>query len=853
MSEKVFIHILVIEDNPGDYLLVQEYLKHASPEFTIKRAETLSQGLELLHNDQPDAILLDLSLPDSNGLESVRIVQSKSHGAPVIVLTGFGNEQFGIDSLKMGAEDYLLKDDINSSLLIKTILYSLERSRVRIEMNRQDRLFRVIAENSLNVITLATAEGEIKYCTSSLKRVLGFEEEECIGLNEKDFVHPDDWPLLKGMIGTVLKNPDFQPSFEIRLLHKDGGYRWCEKSILNLQEDPHVQSLVGSFRDITDRKHAAEKIASSERRLSSLVQSGSDLIAILDLEGNYSYVAPTSTKVLGIPPEFFMGKNAFSFIHPDDLSRTLEEFGKLQSEKSASVGPFRFKDSKDNWRWIETEVTNLLDDPAIGGIVANSRDITEKLLAERELRKLSLIARETNNAVVITDENGIITWVNNSFTTITGYSFTESIGLKPGQFLQGPDTDPATVNLMSEKLIAQEPFDVEVINYAKDGRKYWIQIQCQPIFNDKNQLQNFFALETDITERKRNEELLRSSEERYRSLFDLSPASIIIWNPENMQVLEVNSTAEREYGYSKEAFRSISVMQFNDEKNYHKIEQLARSFVSGERTFHRGIWEQYSSRGDFMKMDYSCHIIHFNGMKAVLAHGQNVTEKLKLEKLLEEERKMQQVQIADAAIMAQEREREEIGRELHDNVNQILASSRLYLGLVKKEDPDYLQFLARTDNLIKDAIAEIRNLSHALIPSAIYESSLTDQLDTLLHTVSPITSINVVREYQLEEEEELSGKLKLTIYRIVQEQLNNILKYARASNIILRLKETRDALILQIIDDGVGFDPTEKKAGVGLINIRTRASLLNGTVIIQSAPGQGCEIKIVFPASLEEA
>jgi PAS domain S-box-containing protein len=852
MSEQALIHLLVIEDNAGDFLLVQEYLKQASSGFTITRAETLTEALELLLNNQPDAVLLDLSLPDSNGLESVRTVQAKSHGAPVIVLTGFGNEQFGIDSLKMGAEDYLLKDDINSSLLIKTILYSLERSRVRIEMSKQDRLFRVIAENSLDVITLNSAEGDILYCTSSLKSVLGFDEQECIGMNEKDFVHPDDWPLLKGMIDAVLKDPDYQPSFEIRLRHKDGAYRWCEKSILNLQEDPHVQNLVCSFRDITDRKLAAEKIASSERRLSSLVQSGSDLIAILDLEGNYSYVAPTSTKVLGIPPEFFIGKNAFSFIHPDDLSRTLEEFGKMQTKRSTSVGPFRFQDSKGNWRWIETEVTNLLDDPAVGGIVANSRDITEKLLVERELRKLSLIARETINAVVITDENGVITWVNNSFTHITGYGFAEAIGRKPGQLLQGPDTDPATIKLMSDKLQAQEPFEVEAINYSKDGRKYWIQIQCQPIFNDQNQLQNFFAIETDITERKRSDELLRSSEERYRSLFDFSPASIIIWNPEDKKVLEVNSTAERDYGYSKDAFRAMTVFQFNDEKNADKIEKLAHSFVSGERVYHRGIWEQFSSRGDFMQMDYSCHIIPFNGKKAVLAHGQNVTERLQLEKLLDEERKMQQVQIADAAIMAQEREREEIGRELHDNVNQILASSRLYLGLVKKEDPDYLQFISKTDTLIKDAIAEIRNLSHTLIPSAIYESSLTDQLDTLLHTVSPITSINVAREYQLADEDDLSGKLKLSIYRIVQEQLNNILKYARASNIILRLKENRDALILQIIDDGVGFDPTEKKAGVGLINIRTRASLLNGTVLIQSAPGQGCEIKIAFPRHFVE-
>jgi PAS domain S-box-containing protein len=842
------IKVLLTEDNPGDYLLVQEYLSGTAQTFAISRAVKLSEAIELLQQDQFDVILLDLSLPDSHGLDSVRIIHAYSDKVPVIVLTGFGNEQYGVESVKMGAEDYLVKDDINSSLLVKVILYSIERARLRKEMDRQDRLFRVISENSLDGKVLIDPAGNILYCTPSIKAVLGFENTECVGKNEKDFVHPDDIGLFFSYVGQVIENPEDQPTFEVRVMHGDGYYRWCEKTILNLLHDEYVKGIVCTFRDVTERKNAAEQIASNERRLSSLVQSGSDLIGILDREGNYSYVSPTSTRVLGLTPEFFIGKNAFDFIHPEDLQRTLEEFGQMQTKSAIKVGPFRFQDAWGQWRWIESEVTNLLGDPAVNGIVANSRDITEKLVAERELRRLSLIARETINAVIITNPEGVISWVNDSFTTITGYTFEEVINKKPGALLQGPETDLTTVRFMREMIRAQKPFEVEIINYSKDGRKYWIQIQCQPIFDAAGVLQNFFAIETDVTERKQNEELLKASEERYRSLFDLSPASILIWDPETLQIIEVNETAEKEYGYSKEEFKRMTVLDYRNPDDFAAIKELAESFVKQERIYFRGIWNHRNKRGELMKMDFVKNLIWYQGRRVVLSHGQNITERLRLEETLEDERRIQQLRITDAVISAQEKEREEIGRELHDNVNQILASSRLYLGLVKKGDAqtDHYKFLAETDKLINHAIQEIRNLSHALIPSAIYETPLAEQLDTLIRNISPAAKLTVLKQYKELNDDELSGKLKLSVYRIVQEQLNNILKYAKAKTVFLHLSLRDGCLLLSVKDDGIGFDTSQKKDGVGLVNIRTRAALFNGQVDVISSPGHGCELRVIL-------
>jgi PAS domain S-box-containing protein len=135
-------------------------------------------------------------------------------------------------------------------------------------------------------------------------------------------------------------------------------------------------------------------------------------------------------------------------------------------------------------------------------VLALVRDITPQKQTELELLKLSLIAEHTVNAVIITDASGKIEWVNQAFTRITEFSLHEVMGKKPGSFLQGEESDPMVCMFIREKVHAHEPFIAELINYSKSGRKYWIHINGQPIFDESGMITKFFAIETDITERK---------------------------------------------------------------------------------------------------------------------------------------------------------------------------------------------------------------------------------------------------------------------------------------------------------------------------------------------------------------
>ena len=180
--------------------------------------------------------------------------------------------------------------------------------------------------------------------------------------------------------------------------------------------------------DETEKLNAVQSLEASEQRFKSLVQDGSDLIAILDDEGNYSYVSPTSKSVLGIEYSDLINKNIFSFIHEDDRELLANKLLLIDDRQRIKVPPYRFKDSEGNYRWIETIITDKTDDPAISGIIANSRDVTQRILnelkTEESIERFNTVSKATSDA--IWDWNilsGTVIW-NKGISGIFGHPIT---------------------------------------------------------------------------------------------------------------------------------------------------------------------------------------------------------------------------------------------------------------------------------------------------------------------------------------------------------------------------------------------------------------------------------------------
>lgn len=215
-----------------------------------------------------------------------------------------------------------------------------------------------------------------------------------------------------------------------------------------------------------------------------------------------------------------------------------------------------------------------------------------------------------------------------------------------------------------------------------------------------------------------------------------------------------------------------------------------------------------------------------------------------------EDQQYHQQELTKKVIAAQERERESIGHELHDNVNQILTTSKLYLEMtqVKKELTEDL--VSKSIDLINSCINEIRNLSHRLSAPTLGTRSLVDSLSALAETVSSASGLPVEFEHS-NYGAPLPMEQKLTFYRIAQEQLNNVLKHAQATMIQMELWQQDGNTFLRIQDNGKGFDTSINTNGIGINNMISRAGLFNGEVDIRSALNKGCTLTVSLPMPIK--
>jgi signal transduction histidine kinase len=207
--------------------------------------------------------------------------------------------------------------------------------------------------------------------------------------------------------------------------------------------------------------------------------------------------------------------------------------------------------------------------------------------------------------------------------------------------------------------------------------------------------------------------------------------------------------------------------------------------------------------------------------------------------------------LTEQMIAVQEREREWIGREMHDNVSQVLTTVKLYLETASRQEDNPL--ISRSMQLINSSISEIRNLSHQLTAPTLGTRSLIDSINALIEMVgfsTPLLFEFDHRKFCVP----LVMSQKIALYRILQEQLNNIIKHAEATRILIVLTQKADNIILTIRDNGKGFDSKVKSTGMGLNSITSRAKVFGGTVHLDTAPQKGCRLTVTVPilASMEE-
>jgi two-component system, NarL family, sensor histidine kinase UhpB len=350
---------------------------------------------------------------------------------------------------------------------------------------------------------------------------------------------------------------------------------------------------------------------------------------------------------------------------------------------------------------------------------------------------------------------------------------------------------------------------------------------------------------------KRTSESLHLSNERYKLVSKATNDIVWDWDLQNNKVFRSEEGWGKIFG-EMDATKSIEPdgwrdrIHPNDIENSDKIignilKDKSISFFEIESRIRRNnnTYANILDRGYALRNDKG-EVIRLIGA------AKDITEKKELEKKLNEERRKKQNEITNAVITAQEKERETLGKELHDNINQILATTKLYIEYSLTNEEMRNELLETAKVYIGNAVAEIRSLSKSLVPPSLGEVGITMALDELIESVEPVNDFKIISNWKNIKNQLLSEQLKLTIFRIAQEQLNNISKHAKAKNVSLTLSMEKNNLHFIIEDDGVGFDATQKVKGVGLQNIFSRANLHNGKAEITSTIEKGCTLSILF-------
>lgn len=224
-----------------------------------------------------------------------------------------------------------------------------------------------------------------------------------------------------------------------------------------------------------------------------------------------------------------------------------------------------------------------------------------------------------------------------------------------------------------------------------------------------------------------------------------------------------------------------------------------------------------------------------------------LSTRIAMEQKLEEERVLKQREIAEAVIMAQEKEKHDISRELHDNVNQQLTVAMMYIASAEKTLEGGSDLLKQSSNFIFNAIEDIRKLTQNLVTPLIKDFGLIKAIDSILDDVTAVKEIDLLFESDNFFEDDIQYDFKLSIFRIVQEAMSNVLKHANAQKCTIELKRDLQRIFLRISDNGIGFNPKSQKSGIGIYNITSRVELFNGTMLIETKPNGGCKMSIVFP------
>jgi len=621
-------------------------------------------------------------------------------------------------------------------------------------------------------------------------------------------------------------------------------------------------SVYHSDLNTTDKKRTEQGYQDNPLFYKNLITDSLDCILLANKEGVIEFATPSVSEILGYTPEEITGNTTFDFVHPDDKDLAISTFmDEVQLKPKVKFITIRLCNKNKNYIWCLVRGHNMLDNPHVRKMAIyfsddSLRKTAEEALLENE-KKLQMQATILNNVtdlIVTTDMNRLVTSWNKVIEKLSGITEEEAVGRR---FRDVIDTDyfPFTHDQVASIVFKDGIWKGEISFTGTDNERKSLLHTVSLLRNDKGEAIGLLGIGKDITERKKAEARLQQSELFYRNLISNSLDGIIMTNAEGV-ITYCGPSVTQVSGFKPENLLGCNIIDFVHPDD---ISQALLAFQAEVSETGRNNYLELrilNAAGQWVWMSLRAHNLLSNSIfNSVVIYFSDITEQRKLSQQLIDQEIQKQKLLTEATITGQEKERQQIGKELHDNINQHLTTARLYLEVASEKATGEVQELIKLSlKNIGGMIREIRTLSQSLVPPTLGDIGLIESVQELCDALKRAHAFSVDFAFRHFEETAVSENMKLMLFRIIQEQINNIIRHSHASEINIRLQSDAESVILTIEDNGTGFDPVKARKGMGLNNIASRAALLGGKADIIAAPGQGCKITIELPqtSTLEE-
>lgn len=677
-------------------------------------------------------------------------------------------------------------------------------------------------------------------------------------IEEKNIIGKNIWTLYPELVGSefydiLLKAKETQEAQQSEFYYTKTS-KWYRNLVY-----PDADGISLYYSDITERKKTKEAIKNSEEalRLSNerfeyLAKATNDATWDWNLEKDILIGDETYCDLLEIDLDEKLNYQKFNDrVHPDDREEFLKNFkSALKNKETVLKEQFRIVQKDGTIKVINDRAYIFYNEEGKGyRMIGAMQDITElkateqKLIAEKEVSD-HIINTLPGIFYLFNKEGKYLRW-NKNLEKISGYSGEEILNLNPLSFTEVQD-----ITLLKEKIenvFASGNDFIEATFVTKEGRIIPYYFSGEHIkFENEDCL---IGVGFDLTEKNEIQKALMLSEKKYKLLFEETPISMWIVDIENNKCLDVNKSAIKTYGYSKEAFLKLPITGLHPNSNPDYKIWKALAIDSAQRKIKE--WLHQKKDGTIINVSIQTSDIMYDGIKAVLVMANDISASAKAKAELKKSQSEYR-ELATQIETIRENERTKMAREIHDELGQQLTGLKMDISWiskkVKSEDLAIKEKMRDIVELIDKTVITVRRISTELRPSILDDLGLVSAMDWQSEEFEKRFEIKSTFKSNVPHIK-LSEEVATNVFRIYQESLTNVSRHAQATKVAATLTIENNFLKLTIEDNGIGFNENNivHKKTLGLLGMKERVLLIGGTYEFKSNNTSGTSINISVP------